>query len=276
MNAVAMAEIGSWIAMNSKGFVLGRESQPSMVAKQYWAASQNRLQRWCSALKMFEQDLADEDAVHDPWPAIEVVVQEVLISELLTRVWSSAMVTHDAHNEGDELHGVAHGIHIGHIEAKNRAMRIMLKGQARNEKAFDRLNALRRRVERWTDLFLAQMPACNEADWFAFDKARVKDFRQENGEYDPGQLKTRQQIITASLTSDIANVCVPFPANPELNKAIVSGIIACFPSDRFDSLGLPKSTRMMWIENAHDDTQALMDELVGFEDRSDQTSIRTI
>ena len=45
--------------------------------------------------------------------AIEVVVQEILVSELLTRVWSTAMITHDTVKGGDELYGLAHGIHRG-------------------------------------------------------------------------------------------------------------------------------------------------------------------
>ena len=275
MNARILAEIGSWVAIHAGGFVNGIEPQPALAAKEYWVGSKCRLQRWASALKMFEHDLSSGEG-HNPWHAIEVVVQEILVSELLTRVWSTAMITHDTMTGGDELYGLAHGIHIGHVEAKNRALRIMLKGQASNEKEFDRLNKLRRRIERWTDLFLAQMPVCEQASCFGFDAARVHDFRRENTSYTVGQLRARQAILCASMDQDLSECLIRYPANPVLNRQIASGVIACFPTDRFDSLGLPKSARLLWIENAQNDTQVLMDQLLGFEDLSDQQSVRTI
>ncbi len=214
---------------------------------------------------MFERDLLEKNPDHNPWPAIEIVVQEILISELLTRLFSAAMISHDFYQRSDELHGLAHGVHVGHIEAKNRALRIMLKGQSANEEAFDRMNALRRRIERWTDLFMAQLPVCEDGDQFAFDKGRLHDYRLENRQSNHEEKLHRQLAFVASLSSDLNSLATQFPANPELNRQVAAGVISCFPTDRFDSLGLPKSARMIWIEKAQLDTQMLMDDLMEFE-----------
>ena len=37
--------------------------------------------------------------------------------------------------------------------------------------------------------------------------------------------------------------------------------MACFPADRFDSAGLPKTLRQMWIEKSGTDSQMLVDYL---------------
>ncbi len=87
-----------------------------------------------------------------------IVVQEILLSEMLSRVWSATMVAHDDYQRTDELHGVAHSIHIGQIEAKNRALKILLSVELESSEVFERLNQLRRKVERWTDLLLGQLP----------------------------------------------------------------------------------------------------------------------
>jgi hypothetical protein len=177
-----LAELGSWVASFSSNLVFCKTEQPMMVGTHYWVSSQKRAERWFTALKMFEQDFKNPKVRHDPWPALEIVVQEILLSELLTRVWSAAVTTYDQCRESDELFGLAHSVHIRHQEAKNRALRILLSGQASNEAAFDRLNALRRRIERWTDLFLSQLPDLELASTFAFDESRMKDFGREGRE----------------------------------------------------------------------------------------------
>ena len=262
MNAQTLAEIGSWIAIHSTALVHGEPPQQAVAVKTYWTASKCRLQRWAGALKMFERDVELGSPDHNPWPAIEIVVQEILLSDLLTRIFSAAMVTHDVYHQSDELRGLAHGIHIGHIEAKNRALRIMLKGQAANEEAFENMNALRRRIERWTDLFLAQLPLCKESELFAFDLSRLNDFRLENRLADSEEKYRRQQVFQASLASDLKSLSIQFPANPELNRQVAAGVISCFAADRFDSFGLPKSVTHVWMEKAHMDTQMLVDHLI--------------
>lgn len=262
MNAQTLAEIGSWIAIHATAMVHGEPPHQALAVNTYWTASKCRLQRWAGALKMFERDVELDSPDHDPWPAIEIVVQEILLSDLLTRVFSATLVTHDVFHDSDELRGLAHGIHIGHIEAKNRALRIMLKGQAANERAFENMNALRRRIERWTDLFLAQLPRCKESDLFAFDLSRRDDFRRENRRTDSRDKLRRQQVFSASLASDLKSLAIQFPANPELNRQIAAGVISCFAADRFDSFGLPKSASHVWMEKTHLDTQLLVDHLI--------------
>lgn len=236
-----------------------------LAAEAYWTASRCRLNRWYGALRMFEDDLLQEDDSHNPWPAIEIVVQEILVSELLTRVWSATMIAHDHLNESDELSGLAHGIHVGHIEAKNRAIRLILRGRDEAEETFNRMNHLRRRVERWTDLFLSLLPLSEATDMFAFDASRMQDFALENREYSTADRATKLQILTASLAADLANATQPFPANPDLNRQVAAGVLSCFPSDRFDSVGLPKSAQMVWLEKGHLDSELLLNHLARLE-----------
>ncbi len=270
MHACQLAEIASWVAVHSANLVFGEKEQPMLAATSYWTASKIRLQRWVTALKMFEQDLQNADPRHDPWPALEIVVQEILLSEMLTRIWSATVVTHDWYHQSDELHGLVHSVHISHIEAKNRALRLLLKGQGLNEQAFDRLNGLRRRLERWTDLFLGQLPHGDQASMFGFDRNRVHDFNREQRQSVGPEYSRRQQVLMASFAADLAKNRVEYTANPELNREIASGVLACFPSDRFDSNGLPKSARMIWLEKSQNDTQMLLDHLFGYE-----ASVRT-
>ncbi len=234
----------------------------------YWTASKCRLQRWNAALQVFEEDLRDVENSHNPWPAITTVVEEIFVSEFLTRVWSAAVLAHDTYQESDELFGLAHSVHISHIEARNRAMRLLLGTQAMNEPEFDRLNLLRRKVERWTDLFLVRVTDVEIAKMFAFDESRVSDFHEEDEETSPVLQARRNQVLIASFAAELQQFQSQWAANPELNRKISSSLLACFPSDRFDSLGLPKSFGMVLLEKTQHDTQLLVDKLLELDDQS--------
>ncbi len=261
MHATQLAEIANWAAFNAIRLTSGSSALTAASCNEYWSQSKCRQNRWMTALKMFEQDVRSQRSNHDPWPAMEIVIQEILLSELLTRVWSAAMVAHDASHRTNELSGVAYSIHIGHVEAKNRAIRLLLNDPAVNPKTFDRLNCLRRKVERWTDLLLAQSPDYDAAVRFAFQPNRVKDFREENRDSSHGAERTRQMLYVASMSEDFNRVAVKFAANPEINRRIAAGVLACFPADRFDSFGVPKSLHLIWMEKTTDETLLLMNDL---------------
>jgi hypothetical protein len=265
MHSSRLAELASWVAVNSGSLVYGSQDQPILVASSYWMTSKRRIQHWITALKMFEKDVHEHDENHDPWAALEIVIQEIFQSEILTRVWSATVLCHDWYRRSDELSGLAHSVHLSHLEVKNRALRIMLACDDIDELAIERLNALRRRTERWTDVFLGQLPFGNIAAQFAFDKKRVTDFQAEKSESVEDQNQTRRKVLQASFATDLIRNQSSYSANPELNQQIAGGVLACFPSDRFDSIGLPKSIKMAWLEKSHHDTQMLVDRLISFE-----------
>lgn len=268
MHASQLAQIGSWIAIHSSSLIFGNSGPQELASVNYWTTSKCRLNRWTTSLKMFEDDLQDECLLHNPWPAIETVIEEVFISEFLTRIWSASVLAHDNYQNSDELFGLAHSVHISHIEASNRAMRVLLHGQVSNETAFDRLNLLRRKIERWTDLFLSQIPHLQTAQTFAFDEDRVADFSEEHADMPQLECSRRQQVLMASFAAEIRDLQSRWAANPALNQQISSSIMGCFPADRFDSLGLPKSFGMILLEKTQHDTQLLVDRLLEIDTES--------
>ena len=268
MHASQLAQIGSWVAVHAPTLVFGNSGPQQLASVDYWTSSKCRIQRWNAALRVFNEDLEDANSSHNPWPAISTVVEEIYVSEFLTRVWSAAVLAHDIYQESDELFGLAHSIHISHIESRNRAMRLLLGNQAANEKEFDRLNLLRRKIERWTDLFLARVTDIKIGRMFAFDEKRVEDFYEEIEESSPMMHSRRNQILIASFAAELGKFQSQWAANPELNRKISSSLLACFPSDRFDSLGLPKSFGIVLLEKTQHDTQLLVDKLLKLDDET--------
>lgn len=269
MHASRLAELGSWVALHASSLIQGPHDQPMLIATSYWVAARKRIQQWVTALRMFEKDFQNRQPGHQPWFALEIVIAEVLLSEMLTRIWSATVLIHDQTRGTDELFGLAHSVHLSHLEVRNRAQRIMLHGRAEDEDAFDRLNSLRRKLERWTDVFLAQLPNAPLAAQFGFDAKRVLDFAEENRESDPQATQTRQRILMASLQEDLERLPQLHTANPDLNRELAAGVLACFPADQFVPSQIPPAVRDLWIEKAHQETQMLVDHLAAFENQAE-------
>lgn len=265
MHSKTLAAVSGWAAFNSANLIYGEEGQTIFAASNYWSAAKCRLDRWSRALRMFEKDVNQENSGHDPWPAIEVVVQEILVSEMLTRVWSAIMVCHDEEQQSDELSAIAYSTFLSQVEARNRALRLIVVSQTSDPEWFEKMNKLRRKVERWTDMLLGHLPNSKVAMEFGFEPNRVKDFSNERRSTSDAELRQKHPIFTAALFQDLQQSCGKFPANPSSNREIVSGVLSCFSADRFDSTGLPKSAQQLWVEKHSYDSQMLVDHLVELE-----------
>lgn len=268
MHAKQMAEIGGWLSICSDLFTQGDQPVNASQAMRYWAASKCRLQRWQAALKVFENDFENPCEMHDPWHAIEVVIQEILISDVLTRIWTVVLIQYDQFAEDNEMQSIGQSVFIGHLEARNRALRLMIRNRASNQEAFDRLEELRRRMERWIDLLLSRVSDLQLAIQFGFDEHRIRDFAADRHMEDQPRRDQVQKLLLASLTSSLKHGVKQWTANPDLNREITAGVLACFPGDRFDSGGLPKSIMLMQMDQVHTDAHALVNDLIAEEDGS--------
>jgi len=268
MHAKQMAEIGGWLSICSDVFTKGGRPANATQAMRYWSASKCRLQRWQAALKVFESDFENPCEMHDPWHAIEVVIQEILISEVLTRVWTVVLIQHDRVIEHNEMQSIGQSVYIGHLECRNRALRLMISNRASNQSAYDRLEQLRRRMERWVDLLLSRLSDLKLAIQFGFDEHRVRDFAADRHMEGSERRDQVQKLLLASLSSSLNHGVKQWTANPDLNREIAAGVLACFPEDRFDPSGLPKSIMLMQMDQMQNDTHTMVQNLIDEEDQA--------
>ena len=259
MHARNLVELAARLVLESINPPTSSETTVEL-AKQYWTASKCRLESWQRALRIFAEDLKENDPWHDPWPATEVVVQEILISELLTRVWSAVLVQCDQTTQANELTGVAQSVFISHMEISSQALRLLMAQSDARQAAVQKLNLQRRRIERWTDLLLAYLSDEKISSRFAHDRERMLEFAAERRQQTPEAQRQANQILLASLSADLKKNTGRLSANPELNRQIAAGVMAFLPAEQFDSIGLPKSTSQLWIEQTLDETDIYLQE----------------
>ena len=262
MHARELADIASWAAFNASQLVQDQESKAAVAAQRYWTSSKCRMQRWMRALKIFEDDVRYSHPDHDPWPAVRIVVEEILVSEVLARVWVAMMSNRNYFHAFEEMEAVAQNVYTSQIEARNRALHLILSAEEGGVGALASTNQLRRKLERWTDLLLGQLPDSQVAVRFAFDARRMVDFAEERQERSDSEGVHRTSLYIQGFQNDLLGATDRCAANPMINRDIASGIIGCFEADRFDSAGLPKAARSLWIDKHGSEAQLLVDQLV--------------
>ncbi len=268
MHAKQLAALAGWVASQANSIVQSNSINLT-TQTEYWLNSRCRFQRWHSALKVFHSDLSEPQPLHDPWPAIKVVVQEVVCAELLTRIWATVLCLQDQVSGDNKFTGIANGTFVGHVEVRNRAMQLLLRSPSEQQNVVAELHSLCNRMERWTDLWLSMIEPVDLAAKFAFDSSRVNDFKldQANSRLSDaanGVSKDDEAgLMLASFTSSLNLESLQHPANPDLNQSIGADIIHSVPDDRYSSKTLPHDTWRLKLEQSYQDAEALVSELLG-------------
>ena len=127
-----------------------------------------------------------------------------------------------------------------------------------------RLNQLRRRAERWTDLLIGYLAGLDPVSEFAFEPARADDFARDlrfMGRRPAG--RQAWPLVVSSLHAAFRKGLSNESPNGDLNARIAAAILSCFPAELFDSTGQFRSLWMQRLSNATSDAQGMIADLLG-------------
>ena len=257
MHARELVELAALLSAHGPVLIQSGQRIPADSIQQYWTASKVRLDRWAWSLRNFA-DRADEYAPHcrAQWPPIRGVLEEILTGEVLTRVWTAVLCAHDRRRGADEVEPVARSVMTGHMEARHRVLNLMVRGRGIDAEAAVKLNRLRRRTERWTDLLVGHLTDTYDVSEFAVDPKRAKDFAEDLHAW---------PLLMASLRAAFQRGLSPDSPNADLNARIAAAILSCYPPELFDSTGLLRCLWMMRLTNITEDTQGMIEDLLALE-----------
>ncbi len=264
MHVRELVELGALIAASGRACV--QYSQPSTQRnmEQYWLASRCRHDRWFQAMRAYDHATSTEK--REQWPFVQAVIEEVLASELLTRTWAAVGVSFDQQHETNEFEPIVRSVLVGHLEARNRVLHALVRGQGFSVAQGAQLNRLRRQTERWTDMLLGHLANDLDVREFAFNPELACEFAADLSAKTPAWVSDPAWELTlASLRSNYdANLSVPSP-HAKLNQRIAASILACFRSDLFDLTSSFESHWLLRLEQVADEAQSLVDHLLQIE-----------
>ena len=267
MNASELVELASLTAAYGRILMRGDEPLPNESVQRYWSDSKVRFERWSSQLRRFSEEprYVGVDAATDggppSWETVRVLIEEVFLSEVLTRVWAAVGIGVDRARDGFEVEPIVRNVMTGHTDCSNRAMRILLDLPEEYAADAAALNNVYEIASRWTNVLIGVMSIDQDLTELAPDQSAAIEMANElrrrvsRGEDDADHAA----LISPLLNSTRALSTVP-SQNEDINAKIAANIVACFRPALFDGAG---AMRFEWLYRMHQvtlDSQLMIDE----------------
>jgi hypothetical protein len=268
MHPRELVDLAAFVAAHGQALIAGVRHVPTTALAQYWTASKCRHDRWNRSLReSLKTSLAANDGTDKlASPTLHSLCQEILVSDMLTRVWSGIITSFDSAVGAAEAQPVAASVLRGQLEASNRVLDLISVQRHKASGIDSELNRLRRLTERWTDLLLGGLLGVCEISRFVHDADRADEFSRDFNRSRSGTI--RQQawtLLTTSMAAAFRPLLQCEPVNADLNARIAGAIVACFPGDLFDSVGVFHSLWMLRLSTTTADTQLMVDDLLAAE-----------
>jgi hypothetical protein len=258
-------ELAAFISMHAEGLIARGEPIAARLLNGYWRASKVRWETWMRILKRFGGAAATPDRRRAAWPRVRTVIQQVIVSDVPTRVWAAAVSACDAQRCVCEAEPVARSVLVAHAEARCRALGLLLHTPGVSADDAMRLNRLRRQADRWSDIFVGHLAARHDVAGhdvaghdvaghdvvghrvarFAANPQRAKDFAADflkRPEWQPGKPAWRllgrawRRGLTASVRIG--------PPLDDRSEDVAAAILECF--DPLDLLAADIS-QPLWL-----------------------------
>ena len=231
-------------------------------AEAYWSASKCRIERWAETLQQFVA-ARHKLGARLAWLSLRPWIDEVLISEILTRVWTAFATVADQGNEEKRIEPIARSVFIGHVGARQRLLRLLVDERELDTKFANSLNRVRRNAERWTDMLLGYLMIEQDVSEFAFDADRVGDFaegiKHERGDKtDTFSWSLLQKSLRAAFDPHKTSV---FP-NSDLNQDILYSVFSAFGPDFYDAIGSFSSLWRCRLDHIANDAEVMIEQLI--------------
>jgi hypothetical protein len=284
MHARELVDLAAVVAFHAPALIRAARDIPEESVEGYWVASKCRLDRWGRTLKRLTIALEKGDRPNLPerpatnprpvpgfaqigpvpfFTPFRGVLEEILASEVLTRIWTAAMCAYDQARNTDLMEPVARSVLIGHMEARHRVLTLLVSRTGLGAEEAIQLNALRSRTERWSDALVGYLASEYDVAQFAVEPDRARDFAEDLA-HQRGQPGGRYAwpLLLASLRVAFRQSLAAGSPNPDLNARIAASLLACFPAEVFDGTGQVVSAWLLRISHVASEAEGMLDELL--------------
>lgn len=237
MKLAYLTEVAAIMAAHSQIFIAQKEEVTTEAIGDYYILSRNRFNRWMRDLDDLERGASIQDPLHlvgliSGRPATRGIVEQILINEMVTRVWTVLLLARDAHHGIDRIRPVARNIHMGHLAIRHKSLRVVLSDDQLKPIDLVAIDKLRKSTERWTDLLCCSIMGQYDLWDFAFDKERARELLRDRT--DQGGLSHRSRgwvLILAGLRHSFQEEEGLSASVHNDDRRLVRLMLNCFPQD---------------------------------------------
>jgi hypothetical protein len=200
----------------------------------YLQHSQERGKRWRDRLRRLTTGPAHDDG--DSADQLVALLSEVLVAEMLTRVWTAVLAGSDC--EGKRIHAepIARHVLLNVLQTRARILHELLGGRSYPLGTLLQVDVIRRKCDRWTDLLIGELALSADVTRFAIDPARAREFRDHSRSERPADRRVTWTLLQAGLSRSVPEMEVAAETAPT-HRGIVAAILSTLPSSPIDAGG---------------------------------------
>ena len=237
MNLRHTAEVAALVSVYGINLIRSDSAIPDQSLQDYWHSCKQRLKAWMQCLDAYRsgKPAIDESKL---WDGIEPVLEEIFVSEILTRVWGATLTACDQNQNIVHAEPIARNTLVGHLEARHLALSLLANGPHVSMHDLSVVDRLRRRTERWTDLLLGHLVQDFDVGDFAFEERRARDFANDQlraGE--SGMLHPACSFLLTSLRLAFPQTHTEVTEREITQQKVTQAVMAYFPVGSFQLHG---------------------------------------
>lgn len=245
-----IAETAAFASARSAFLLEDRKPVSQEHVQNYWKCCRGRMLDWLRRLETISSEAGCTGADQHPalWEAAKPMVDEILVTDILTRVWATVLAASDMNRGTREVTPIARHTFNGHLDVRNRALRLILHDLQLPVSEVARVDRLRRKAERWADILIGHLALNYQLDEFVYEPERAVEFGE-------GQLREILRATDEPLWEFVlTGIRLAFAhqqdaaSSDDWNQKIVRSILGSFPADSFDEFGTFKTIRRGRIE----------------------------
>lgn len=276
MHSVHLIDLAAVVSEHGPTILYGRNTLAPEALTQYWTATHTCFGLWHQAMGRYSraEKTEHQHAIDEWWSDHTALMEEILVSELLTRVVAALGAGMDEGSAEEEISPVTHAILLNHLEASNRVHQIILKARGTAAMRAERLNRVRQGIESWTDVLIGRMSVRNSAPiQYAINSQRATEYAEEASQQGHGVTrKTSNALMNISMRDMIYQRMSSEPALPAANREVSRSVMLMLRPELFDSVGALKSLWVHRLEKSADQTDRMLDELTSANIHEAETS----
>ena len=251
MHALWLIELTAAMALQGPIWTKKPVPFPQRMVKDYWSFSRQRINQWHEQLHQIKEHLDRPGAIRRAalWGEAQPVIEEVLLSEMLTRYLASLASHLEKTNVDFDGHPIARNIFQSHCEVRHRCLHLMVYAPGLPVELSVHLNRLRFLMERWIDQILGYLPPEVGSEQYGFCAESIEETRNcRSGAENEVSKRLWWSLLLAGLRGNISGQLDRRPNSPRLNALIAQQVLGMFSPEHFDDLGIMKSVRRQAIE----------------------------
>lgn len=179
-----LVEVAALASAHSRLFIEDGRTIPTTVLGDYYIHSRNRFNRWMRDLNDVENKAESRDPLHlfglnTRYPVAMSLAEQILINDLVNRVWTVMLVARDRHSNHTNVEALAHNVFRSHLAVRHRAIGVCVNDESLTAEQVLHIEKLRTSSERWADLLTCGLMHEYSLWNYAFDEVRAREFYRD-------------------------------------------------------------------------------------------------